>query len=365
MNGLIGALLVFSLMGFADKLLGNRWGLGEEFEKGFGTLGKLTIPIMGIYCIGVSLARRHAGSIAALTEGAWTDPSILMGCILAPDLGAPQITAAMSSNASLALFSGVIVGACLGQFVGFQMPVLLSALEEKDKAEVVYGFVAGLIAIPAGLLAGGLTLRIPLPQILLNISIIAILVLGIAAAFLRSRERTVKVLLGIGRGLELVCHLMFALVALGIFLPAYRIAEAGMAEEILIVLLKMVVVISGGLVAARLIVRSFGAQVGWVAKKIGVNDISIIGLMLNAINSLAMLPMIREMDSRGKQANAAFAVSGSYMLGGQMVFVAGMNVEGLFAAFLLSKIVAGATAVALSLFLTRKQTAQSKTGPGH
>lgn len=355
MNGLIAILLLFALAGFLDKMLGNRYGIGEEFDKGFATLGRITIPIVGIYCIGISLAREHAGFIASLTEGAWTDPSILMGCLLAPDLGAPQITAAMSNNTALALFSGVVVAGCFGQFVSFQLPVFLSALEGEDREDAIQGFVQGLVTIPLGLLSGGLVLGIPFLQVLLNISIIALLCSGIALAFIRSRRITISILLKIGKIIDISCQLMFALVVFGLFLPNLSIAEPALVPEILIILIRMVIVICGGLVFARLAIRYLKPQIGWAAGKTGVNETTMVGLLLNSINSLAMAPLMKDMDHRGKKLNAAFAVSGAYMLGGQMAFIASMGFSEVFTAYLISKGVAGLSAVALSLFMTREK----------
>ena len=37
-----------ALLGAVDKVLGNRFGLGDEFKKGYETMGPLTMGMVGI-----------------------------------------------------------------------------------------------------------------------------------------------------------------------------------------------------------------------------------------------------------------------------------------------------------------------------
>lgn len=74
-----------------------------------------------------------------------------------------------------------------------------------------------------------------------------------------------------------------------------------------------------------------------------------MGLLLNSINSLTMLGMIHEMDERGKKLNAAYAVSGAYVIGGQMVVVMSIGSSRVFNAFLVSKLVSGIVAVIIAM----------------
>ena len=40
-----------ALIGGLDKILGNRFGLGKEFEKGYETMGPLALGMVGIVCL--------------------------------------------------------------------------------------------------------------------------------------------------------------------------------------------------------------------------------------------------------------------------------------------------------------------------
>ena len=59
-------------------------------------------------------------------------------------------------------------------------------------------------------------------------------------------------------------------------------------------------------------------------------------------------------DRRGKVVNVAFAVSAAFVFGDHMGFTAGFAPE-MLPAMILGKLAGGITAIAVSLFLTRKQ----------
>ena len=48
MNALAYVMLGFSLLGALDRILGNKFGLGKEFEKGFELLGTLALSMIGM-----------------------------------------------------------------------------------------------------------------------------------------------------------------------------------------------------------------------------------------------------------------------------------------------------------------------------
>ena len=48
-------------------------------------------------------------------------------------------------------------------------------------------------------------------------------------------------------------------------------------------------------------------------------------MIMNFATSLAILPLISKMDKKGRMLNAAFSVSGAYMLGGQLGFVSSVS----------------------------------------
>ena len=87
---------------------------------------------------------------------------------------------------------------------------------------------------------------------------------------------------------------------------------------------------------------------------LGVNDTAAAGLVASLANSIATFEMMKNMDTRGKVVNVAFAVSAAFVFGDHMGFTAGFAPE-MLPAVILGKLAGGITAVAVALLLTKKE----------
>ena len=70
-----------------------------------------------------------------------------------------------------------------------------------------------------------------------------------------------------------------------------------------------------------------------------------------------MFVLVKDMDARGKVINIAFAVSGAFVFGSHLGFVAGMEKEMVFA-MIVGKLVAGVSAILLVLVAMKGRTDQ-------
>ena len=48
---LIAVMALFALLGAVDRIIGNRLGLGKEFESGIQAMGPLALAMLGIISI--------------------------------------------------------------------------------------------------------------------------------------------------------------------------------------------------------------------------------------------------------------------------------------------------------------------------
>ena len=76
-------------------------------------------------------------------------------------------------------------------------------------------------------------------------------------------------------------------------------------------------------------------------------------MIASLANSIATFGLVREMDHRGKVVNIAFAVSAAFVFGDHLGFTAGFAPE-LLPAMIVGKLVGGVSAVAVALWLTKK-----------
>lgn len=116
----------------------------------------------------------------------------------------------------------------------------------------------------------------------------------------------------------------------------------------------MTVVISGALVLSQLANRYCHRPLQYVSRRLDVNEYSVMGLMLGAVNSLAMLPLLPRMDTKGKILNGAFSAAASYTFGGQMAYVAGSSDTRTTAVFMGTKLLCGVLGIIVACLLSRR-----------
>ena len=355
MNIFVAIMLCFSALGLLDKVLGGKLGQMKEFDEGLTTMGGLAVSTVGFYSIGITFVQNHADAIASAAQRMPFDPSVLIGCLLAPDMGALAVAQRLAASASIAVFAGALVAGGLGQTLGYQLPVFLAAVKKEEIPELMRGFIFGLIALPAGLFVGGLLLGLPCSLILVNMLPVLVLCVLLIVAFVAIPEKTTKCLIVLGNGIRIFSFVLFGIAVFGVFLPEYALVDNALVAEMLYMVLRMVIIACGGLVLSHLALDKLKRPIEAAGHFLGVNNESVVGLVLSFTQSLAMLPLYSRMDRRGKILNAAFSVAGAYVVGGQLAFVSSMIPAEWVTPYMVNKIVAGVVGVVLAVVCDRNR----------
>lgn len=351
-------MAIFAFIGLVDYTFNLGLGLAKEFEKGLNTMGGLALSVVGFYAIGVSFVQNNAEQIAALTKNIPFDPSLIIGSLLAPDMGAMGIATNIAATPQLAVFSGALVAGGLGATIGYQLPVFLAAVQKDEIPDLMQGFICGIIPLPVGLFIGGMMLGVPLNALIVNMIPVTILCVVLILAVAFAPNATTKVLTFFGNFIRVISYIFFAVTVFGVFMPQYSPVNLDLVPEILYMIFRMVIVACGGLVLSKIILTKFPQQIAKVGKKMHINNHSVVGVILSFVQSLAMLPVFSQMDSRGKVVNAAFSVCGAYVIGGQLAFVASICTPYQTAAYMTNKLVSGFLGIAIALFVCRKKDRQ-------
>ena len=48
---IVWILMICMVLGAIDRIIGNKFGLGKEFEEGFNAMGPLALAMLGIMCL--------------------------------------------------------------------------------------------------------------------------------------------------------------------------------------------------------------------------------------------------------------------------------------------------------------------------
>lgn len=351
---LIAVMAAFAVAGAIDRIFGNRWGLGKEFEEGILAMGSLALAMVGIVCLAPVLASLLKPVIVPVFAFLGADPAMFAGTILACDMGGGALAVELAASHQAAMLGGVLTGSMLGATVVFTIPVAMGILEEKDRPVMAQGILCGIVTIPLGVLAGGLTAGFPIGMVLRNLIPIVIIAALIALGLWRAENAMV-------RGFEVFGRLVVAVVTVGL---AAAVVEAltgfviipGMApiSEGFETVGTIAIVLAGAFPLVFVITKLLRKPLMAAGRWLGINDAAAAGLIASLANSIATFGMVKDMNRRGKVVNIAFAVSAAFVFGDHLGFTAGFAPE-MIGPMIVGKLVGGVSAIAVAMWLTGKE----------
>lgn len=352
MNFFILVMLGLSLLGLFDKILNNKLGLVSAFDKGIDSMGSIAVSMIGFYCIAITLIQNNVETVTSLSANSLLDPSIIIGSILAPDMGGFSIISSLN-NSSFLVFSGVVLSSTLGQTISFQLPIFLASLKNDDLNPFISGLVYGIVSLPVILIITALYLQIP--NMLINLLPIVIICLVLVVALYFSYNKTIFVLTLFGYLIRIISIVLFGMVVLQLFFDTLPFTTTALISEAMVIVLRMGIIVCGSMILSDIIIKRFSQVIFIIGQKLGVNSSSVMGLLLSLGTSIAMIPMYSQMDRKGKMMNAAFSVSGAYVLGGQLGFISSVIDGNGVIVYMVSKIVAGLLAVVFVMLFYREE----------
>ncbi len=350
---LIFVMAAFAALGALDRIFGNRLGLGHPFEEGILAMGTLALAMLGIISLAPVLAKVLSPVVVPVYRFLGADPAMFAGTILACDMGGGSLAVEMSADPDAALMGGVLCGSMLGATIVFTIPVAMGILRDEDRPAMAKGILAGIVTIPAGLLAGGLVAGFPVGMVLRNLIPIVIIGALITLGLIFAEKAMIKGFSLFGKG---VIALITAGLGAAILeeLTGFAIIP-GMAplREGFATVGEIAIVLAGAFPLVHVITKLLRKPLLKLGGRLGINDVSAGGLIATLANSIATLERVKEMDDRGKVVNIAFAVSAGFVFGDHMGFTAGFAPT-MLPSMIVGKLVGGVTAVAVALLLTRK-----------
>lgn len=354
MNPISIFFLCMALLGLIDKFIGGKFKLAESFDSGMKLIPEFLIFLMGIYCLGPAIVHANQESIVNATSGWFFDPSILSGSLLATDMGAYPISKALALDSNVGLYSGICIGGSLGTLISFCLPVYIAGSSKEDGKLLTKGFIYGIVVLPVTLIASGFMFELPAGVLFRNLVVVLLVCVLVLIGLLTIPEITSKALICLGTLVKIVAYISFAVVMFGLFFPDRAYLDEDTAKDGVVMITKMGINIAGALVTMNIAQRIFKEPLKRLSNKLGINEYSIIGLIVGMPAGVAMLPLLPKMDTRGKIINGAFSVSCHYMFGGQMALIASAEPAHLMTFFFV-KFVGGILAIMLALKMEKQK----------
>ena len=320
MNALTVVMACFAVIGAIDRMMGNRFGIGREFERGFMMLGAFALCMIGMIVMSPMIAYCLDPVLTLVAKYLPIDPSSFTALIFPNDLGGAHLAVEVGRDANVALFNAMITSAMFAVTVAYTVPVSMELCDHGQMKDVFLGFLCGIVTVPIGSLLGGLLGGLSFGTTLLNLIPQIIFTVIIAVCLLKFPEKCLKVFGAFGNGIRVV---VTAGLALGVFLQLTGLAfplPLGTFAEGAVIVFNSGAVLCGAFPLVFFVSRVFRRPLHALGSRLGINDVAATGLISSLASSTTTFVMMSSMDRRGVVYNAAFAVSGAFTFGGHLAF---------------------------------------------
>ncbi|WP_188454754.1 ethanolamine utilization protein EutH [Virgibacillus oceani] len=351
---IIFIVVAFLFIGAIDKCFGNRLGFGERFTEGFMAMGSLTLAMVGIISLAPVIAGIMTPLIAPIYGVIGADPSSFANTILAIDMGGYALAQEMSVTPDAALFSWVFLGTMMGPTIVFTIPVALGIIQKEDHSYFAKGILIGLITVPIGCLMGGLAAGFDVVMIIKNLLPSIVFSILIAIGLWKWPGKMIFGFSIFGKCIEIIAILGLTAIIVETLTGIIVIPNMTPLNEGIKIVGSIAVFLAGAFPMVLFISKVLKKPLEKAGTMLGISDTSTAGLIASLAHNIPMLSILKDMDPKGKVINVAFAVSGAFVFGSHLGFVAGVNKEIVFA-MIVGKLAGGISAVLLAGFTLKTE----------
>lgn len=350
---IINIMLVFMVIGVVDKLIfKNRFGYGEEFEKGINIMGPLTLAILGLMCLAPVLGQVLEPVLAPIYKVFGGDPAMFAGTVLAIDTGGYTLAANMTSDIRIIHLSGVYLASMLGCTIISSIPIPLGIIEEKDKPAFSQGILAGMIAIPFGVFVSALVDGIPIIFTLINLIPSLVLALILALGLIFFQKGTIKAFSIFANIVAIINIIGLAIATIQGLSNIVILPSMAPVSEQLGVIGVIGITLAGAYPMVHFITKVFAKPMKAAGKLMGINDVAVAGIIMTLASAFPMYDIVKDMDEKGKKVASAFCICACFAIGDHLGYIAANDSTAVFP-MIVGKIFGGIVGVIIVLLLEK------------
>lgn len=350
MNAITVVILIFSMLGALDRIFGNKFGLGTEFERGFQLFGAMALSMIGMIIIAPALAIWLKPVFEGFYQIFHIDPSVIPASLFANDMGGASLATEIAKDSKVGIYNAYVVSSMMGCVISFTIPFGASVVAPEKHKDMFFGFLCGIVTIPIGCFVAGFMCGLGFLQIIINLLPLIIISTLITVGIIFAPNMCVKILCGFGTFMKAIITIGLAL---GIFtvltgktlVPSFDTLDAGAK-----VCVNAAITLSGAFPFVYVVGKILKKPATAFGKKIGINSTSTLALITNLVSNSTTFGMMRDMDKKGVVLNSAFAVSAAFVFGSHLGFTMGLEPSAV-APMIVGKLVAGVASVVLAMLL--------------
>ena len=345
-------MAIFALIGALDRIFGNKFGVGKEFEKGIMLTGTLILTMTGMLVLAPFFAW-FLNPVLGKMDGL-LDPSFLAGILLPNDTGGGALSMALAKNEQLGIFHGCVVASMMGATISFTLPYALGVVPKEKHKGVLIGLVCGMITLPIGCFVGGLFLDIPIFTLFINVLPLFAFALPLAFLFWKKTAVCVKVFNWLGLIIKAVITVGVGVGVFQFLTGKVLIPHADTISGTIDLVLGVSCILAGALPLIFLLSKLLDLPLKKFGKGVGMNENSTLGLFSQLATSIPMYATMDKMDNKGVIFNAAFSVSGAFVFADHLAYTLAVAPSAV-PAVVIGKLTSGVLAVVLAIFICKEK----------
>lgn len=345
------------LLGGLDKILGNRFGLGEKFDEGYKSMGPLALGMVGIVCLTPIIQSGIEKFISPLFHLMGVDPAMI-GAVLANDMGGYQLAMDLAVDQRAGLLAGAVVSSMLGAALVFHVPVGLGMIEKDKHPFFAKGLLIGMVAMPIGSTLGGLAAGFPVSLVLKNMAPVLVIAFLLAAGLKWIPDAMIKGFLVFGKIVTSAAYIGLACAGFQYITDMTIIPGMNPILESMEIVAGIAIVLSGTFPVLELLMRVLKKPLTVVGSKLHLDSTSTAAFIFTLANSVPVFAMMKKMDKRGVIINTAWTVTVGAALGDHLGFTASVY-PAMIGPMIAGKVTAGILAVLLAVYLLKNEETEN------
>ncbi len=352
MSALTIVILIFSVLGALDWLLGNKFGLGSEFERAFMLFTPMAFSMLGVLVLAPAFGVWLMPFFEWFYSTFGIDPSIIPASLFANDMGGMTLAQTVMKNEEIGNFNAFVVSSMMGCMFSFTIPFALGLVKKEQHKDMFFGMICGIITIPIGCFIAGLLCGIGVLDVLLTLLPLIIFAVLLGFALIYLPNVCIKGFAVFGHGMRLL-SISGLVCAVFTFLTKIELSQYfDTFENAAFVCVNACATLSGMLPLMFVVSKILGKPLVALGDKLGINGHAALALVGCLVSNVMAFSAMERMDKKGVALNAAFAVSAAFTFGGHLALT--MAFDGTYVLpMIVGKLIAGICAVALAAFAYR------------
>jgi ethanolamine transporter len=378
-------IMLSAVAGCVASVVNEESELGKKFVEGIYAIGPIFLPVAGIMALIPILSKLIIAVFAPIYEALGADLAMVATTFIAVDMGGYQLAHSLAQTKESWLMAA-ITGYMAGATIVFSVPIGLKIIDNADRKYMALGIMAGMLAIPFGVIGAALCLffnpvavrsvisidapydyvvNFTLPLIFYNSLPLIVICLAIAWGLWKKPDLMINGFNIFGTTMEKILKVVLLLciieMATGFFSSTFNwwpfdpiIADEADMNRALEVSGYIGLMLAGAFPMVYMLQKGLNKILASIAEKYGF-DIEILGgILAAAANILALFAMVKDMKPRAKVICIAFGVCCAFLFGDHLAFTANFQPSLIFYV-MLGKAIGGAAAVYFASIIVRRE----------